>query len=92
MLCWPYFYDQQVTSRFVSEVWTVGLDMKDTSGRSIVENMFRELMDERRDELQPSMAKMSNLAKKKRTINEGGSSYCNFDRLIEDIKLMSKTV
>lgn len=66
MLCWPYFYDQQVTSRFVSEVWTVGLDMKDTSGRSIVENMFRELMDERRDELQPSMAKMSNLAKKKK--------------------------
>ncbi|KAJ8441178.1 LOW QUALITY PROTEIN: hypothetical protein Cgig2_024907 [Carnegiea gigantea] len=79
-----------VTSRFVSEVWTVGLDKKDTSGRSIGENMVRELMDARRDELQPSMAKMSNLPQKK-SINEGGSAYCNFDRLIEDIKLMSKT-
>ena len=65
MLCWPYFYDQHVTGRFVSKVWTVGLDMNDANGRSILENMVRELIDERRDELQPSMAKMSNLAQKK---------------------------
>jgi len=55
-----------------------------------VEKMVvRELMGERQEELQQSMAKMSNLGKK--SITEGGSSYCNFDHLIEDIKLMSKT-
>ena len=29
MICWPYFADQQINSRFVSEVWKLGMDMKD---------------------------------------------------------------
>ncbi|KAK8542008.1 hypothetical protein V6N13_137417 [Hibiscus sabdariffa] len=29
MICWPGKSDQQVNSRFVSEVWRVGSDMKD---------------------------------------------------------------
>ena len=33
MICWPYFADQQVNRRFVSHVWKVGLDMKDTCDR-----------------------------------------------------------
>ena len=33
MICWPYFADQQVNSRFVSHVWKVGLDIKDTCHR-----------------------------------------------------------
>lgn len=88
MLCWPYISDQQVNSRYVSEVWRIGLDMKDTCDRVIVEKMVRDLMDHRKDELQSSMAKMSELAKM--SVAEGGSSYRNLNRLIEDIKLMSK--
>ncbi|MBA0780876.1 hypothetical protein Gotri_004927, partial [Gossypium trilobum] len=33
MVCWPYFADQQVTSRVVSRVWKIGLDMKDVCDR-----------------------------------------------------------
>ncbi|XP_010674287.1 7-deoxyloganetic acid glucosyltransferase [Beta vulgaris subsp. vulgaris] len=88
MLCWPYFSDQQVNSRFVSEVWRIGLDMKDTCDRTIVEKMINDLMDGNKDELQRSMDRMSYLAKK--SISEGGSSYSNLNQLIEDIKAMSK--
>lgn len=61
--------------------------MKDTCDRTTVEKMVRDLMDAKREELERPMAKMSNLAKK--SITESGSSYCNLDRLVEDIKLMS---
>lgn len=33
MICWTYFANQMVNSRFVSEVWKIGLDMKDTCDR-----------------------------------------------------------
>lgn len=88
MLCWPYFADQQVNSRFVSEVWRIGIDMKDTCDRTIVENMINDLMDGRKDELKKSMDQMSRLAKK--SISEGGSSSLNLNRLIDDIKAMAK--
>ncbi|XVF83818.1 hypothetical protein PTKIN_Ptkin16aG0523700 [Pterospermum kingtungense] len=87
MLCWPYFADQQLNSRFVGEVWKLGLDMKDAYDRHIVEKMVNDLMVEKRDELVKSAAAMAKSAKQ--CVAVGGPSYCNFDRLIEDIKIMS---
>ncbi|XP_021772697.1 7-deoxyloganetic acid glucosyltransferase-like [Chenopodium quinoa] len=88
MLCWPYFSDQQVNSRFVSQVWGIGLDMKDTCDRSIVEKMINEVMDEKKEELCRSMDNISQAAK--RSIAEGGSSYSNLNHLIDEIQAMSK--
>ncbi|KAM7491966.1 hypothetical protein LguiA_034887 [Lonicera macranthoides] len=87
MLCWPYFLDQQVNSRFVSEVWKLGLDMKDTCDRVIVEKMVNDLMVERKDDFWRSADRMAIMAK--RCFSEGGSSYCNLERLIKDIQRMS---
>ncbi|CAA2974408.1 7-deoxyloganetic acid glucosyltransferase-like isoform X1 [Olea europaea var. sylvestris] len=84
MLCWPYFADQTINSRFVSEVWKLGLDIKDTCDRVIIEKMVRDMMVERRDEFLQRANDMANLAKK--AISEGGSSYCNLDRLIEFLR------
>ncbi|KAG8380767.1 hypothetical protein BUALT_Bualt06G0050300 [Buddleja alternifolia] len=86
MICWPYFVDQQVNSRYVGEVWKLGLDMKDTCDRVIVEKIIRELMELRKDEFLERADQMSGLAKA--SVSEGGSSFQDFDRLIEDIKLM----
>ncbi|GFY83582.1 UDP-glucosyl transferase 72E1 [Actinidia rufa] len=87
MICWPYFADQQVNSRFVGEaVWRIGLDMKDTCDRLTVEKMVRDLLEVRRDEFLRSVHRMAELAKK--SVREGGSSYRNLDRMIEDIKSM----
>ncbi|KAI3470814.1 hypothetical protein Pfo_027477 [Paulownia fortunei] len=84
MICWPYFADQMVNSRFVSEIWKIGLDIKDTCDRLIIEAAVRELMEVRKDEFLGRAEHMAKLAKK--AVSEGGSSYCNLDGLIEYIK------
>ena len=87
MICWPYFADQQTNSRFVSEVWKLGMDMKDVCDRVIVEKMVNHLMEERREIFMKSATEMARLAKE--SVSEGGSSYNNLDHLIKDIRLMS---
>uniref|UniRef100_A0A5B7A3R6 Glycosyltransferase n=1 Tax=Davidia involucrata TaxID=16924 RepID=A0A5B7A3R6_DAVIN len=87
MLCWPYFVDQQVNSRYVEEVWKLGIDMKDTCDRVIIEKMINDLMEVRRDQFMLSTDKMAKLART--SVSKDGSSYCNLDRLIENIRLMS---
>ncbi|XP_071732786.1 7-deoxyloganetic acid glucosyltransferase-like [Rutidosis leptorrhynchoides] len=84
--CWPFFVDQQVNSRYVEAVWKLGLDMKDTCDRMIVEKIVKEVMDARKDEFTKIADRMAKLATK--TLKEGGSSYANLNRLIEDIKSM----
>ncbi|KAF4380232.1 hypothetical protein F8388_024525 [Cannabis sativa] len=86
MICWPSFADQQINSRFVSRVWNLGLDMKDVSDRKVVERMVNDLMVNRREEFVKSTAEMARLAKM--SVNEGGSSYSNLKRLIEDIRVV----
>ncbi|XP_059628008.1 7-deoxyloganetic acid glucosyl transferase-like [Cornus florida] len=86
MICWSYFADQMVNSRLVSEVWKLGLDMKDTCDRVVVEKMVRDLMEVRKDEFQQRADQMAKKAK--RAVSEGGSSYFNLDRLIQGIKSM----
>ena len=87
MICWPYFADQQVNSRYVNEVWKLGLDMKDVCDRVIIEKMVNELMVDRREEFRRSTNEMAGLAKE--SVSEGGYSYCNLNHLIKDIKMMS---
>lgn len=88
MICWPYFADQQVNSRFVGEVWKIGLDMKDTCDKVIVEKMIRDLMVIRKDEFLKRADHIAQLVRK--GIEQKGSSFCNLERLIQDIWLMSK--
>lgn len=88
MLCWPFFADQQINSRFVSAVWGIGLDMKDLCGRSIVEKMVREVMEgEKSEELRRNAMEMAQMAKK--SVAEGGSSYNDFQKLIQHIMSFS---
>lgn len=84
MICWPQLADQLANSRFVSEVWKVGLDMKDKCDRSTVERMVRDLMENRREEIVKSMEVISRLAKGS-TI-DGGSSNRNIAKLVDDIR------
>ncbi|KAG8380770.1 hypothetical protein BUALT_Bualt06G0050600 [Buddleja alternifolia] len=69
---------------FVSDVWKVGLDMKDTCDRVIVEKMVKDIMEVRREEFLERAKQLAELAKK--AISEGGTSYQNLNRLIEFIK------
>ncbi|KAE8718078.1 7-deoxyloganetic acid glucosyltransferase [Hibiscus syriacus] len=87
MICWPYFSDQQLNSRVVSEVWEIGLDMKDVCNRKMVEEMVNDVMVDRKEKFAKSAAEMAKLINE--SVNVGGSSYSNLDRLIEDIRGMS---
>ncbi|TXG58720.1 hypothetical protein EZV62_016549 [Acer yangbiense] len=88
MICWPQIADQQVNSRCVSEVWKIGFDMKDTCDRSTVEKLVRDLMDSnKREEIMKSTDEFARLAND--SVKQGGSSYSNLEKLIEDIRSMS---
>ncbi|PWA44842.1 UDP-glucuronosyl/UDP-glucosyltransferase [Artemisia annua] len=88
IICWPYFYDQQVNSRFVGEVWKVGVDMKDlTCDRFIIEKAVRDVMDTRQGMFTQSATAWQNLAKE--SIGETGSSSKNFALLLDDIRELS---
>lgn len=87
MICWPYFADQQINSRFVSDVWKLGLDMKDVCDRKVVENMVNDVMVNRKEEFVRSAMDMAKLASK--SVSPGGSSYNNFQDLIQYIRSTS---
>uniref|UniRef100_A0A1D1Z3V9 Glycosyltransferase n=1 Tax=Anthurium amnicola TaxID=1678845 RepID=A0A1D1Z3V9_9ARAE len=88
MVCWPYFGDQQINSRFVSEVWGIGLDMKDTCDRLFVEKAVREVMaGEGATRMRDAASEMAKMTRE--SAGEGGSSYVNLERLIRDIRSMS---
>ncbi|KNA14205.1 hypothetical protein SOVF_109730 [Spinacia oleracea] len=88
MICWPFFVDQQVNSRVVTEVWKIGLDMnKDECDRVVVEEMIKELMGTtRREEFLARAGVMAKLAAQ--AVDVGGSSYNSLNRLIDDIVYM----
>ncbi|KAI5670562.1 hypothetical protein M9H77_10926 [Catharanthus roseus] len=88
MICWPCEGDQQTNSRFVEFVWKLGLDMKDTCDRGTIEKTVKEIMDVRRDEFRKSADNMAELARN--SLIEGGSSFSAFNRLVDDIKMMSQ--
>jgi len=82
LVCWPFFADQQINSRFVGAVWGNGLDMKDVCERAVVEGMVREAMVS--GELRMSAQALAQQVR--RDIAEGGSSATEFERLLCFIK------
>ncbi|KAL6640961.1 hypothetical protein ACP70R_019142 [Stipagrostis hirtigluma subsp. patula] len=86
MVCWPFFGDQQVNSRFVAAVWGVGLDMKDACDRAVVERAVREAMES--EEIRTSAQAMAQRVR--RDVADGGSSATELKRLVRFIKELSK--
>ncbi|XP_050382156.1 7-deoxyloganetic acid glucosyltransferase-like [Argentina anserina] len=87
MLCWPQLADQQVNSRWVGEVWKIGVDMKDTCDRATVETMIKALMHG--EEREVISRAVDQYAKSARTsVGEAGSSYHNLETLISDLRTL----
>ena len=88
MVCWPFFADQQINSRFLSKVWGVGVDMKDMCGRSDVERMVRNVMDgEGADKFRRTVREAGEMVKM--SAEGGGSSDMNLQKLIQHIRSLS---
>ncbi|KAK1414384.1 hypothetical protein QVD17_30128 [Tagetes erecta] len=84
MICWPQNVDQQVNSRFVSDVWKIGIDIKDTCDRLTIEKAVKDVMDVKRSELIESLRMFVELGGQ--SVTEDGSSIMDFNRLIKTIK------
>ncbi|KAM7494837.1 hypothetical protein LguiB_029446 [Lonicera macranthoides] len=75
-----------INSRFVSEVWKLGLDMKDVCDRAVIEKAVRDVMVDRKEEFLKKANEKAKMARN--AISEGGSSFCNLENLIEFIGSM----
>ncbi|KAL9224610.1 hypothetical protein vseg_000629 [Gypsophila vaccaria] len=84
MICWPHYVDQLVNSRVVSEVWKLGVDMKDTCDRVKIEKMVKDVMVYRKHEFVENASGLAKLARK--SIDISGSSYHSLECLIKDIR------
>ncbi|TKW34795.1 hypothetical protein SEVIR_2G329300v4 [Setaria viridis] len=85
MVCWPFFADQHINSRFVGAVWRNGLDMKDVCERGVVERTVREAMES--DEIRRAAQALAQLVK--RDVAAGGSSATELERLVGFIRELS---
>ncbi|KAH7522875.1 hypothetical protein JRO89_XSUnG0091300 [Xanthoceras sorbifolium] len=86
MVCWPFFAEQQTNCRFACTEWGIGMEIDNDVKRDEVEKLVRELMEGEKGE------KMRNEAmewKKKAMEATGlhGSSYLNFNKLVEEVLL-----
>ncbi|KAI3875261.1 hypothetical protein MKX03_011145 [Papaver bracteatum] len=84
MICWPHSAEQPVNSRYVSEVWKIGMNMKDNCNRSTVEKFIRDIMGDKREELMKSTTKVSEMAQQ--SISCNGSSYHNYEALLDFVR------
>ncbi|CAL5097719.1 unnamed protein product [Urochloa decumbens] len=87
MVCWPFFADQHINSRFVEAVWRVGLDMKDACDRATVRSMVTEAMES--GEIRQSVQALGERVR--RDVAAGGSSETEFRRLLSFITELSCT-
>ncbi|XP_004963489.1 7-deoxyloganetic acid glucosyltransferase [Setaria italica] len=85
MVCWPFFADQHINSRFVEAVWGAGLDMKDVCDRDTVRSMVTEAMES--GEMRRSVQALAQRVQ--RDVTTGGSSETEFKRLVGFITELS---
>lgn len=80
MICSPFFGDQRVNARFISNVWRVGLQLEENAGRRDIKSAIRGLMvSQEGDEIRGRM--MSLKDKVDRCLKPGGSSFNALQRL-----------
>ena len=84
MICWPKLPDQLVNCKWTTQVWKIGLDMKDVCDRLTVEKMVRALMEDQRQEIMRTVDRISKLARE--SVGQGGSSCTNLEMLIQELK------
>ncbi|KAK9997625.1 hypothetical protein SO802_022311 [Lithocarpus litseifolius] len=87
LVAMPQWTDQTTNSKFVMDVWKVGIRVKvDDKGmvtREEIELCINEVMGEKREEMKRNAIKWKKLANE--ALDEGGSSDKNIDEFVEKI-------
>ena len=84
MICMPYFGDQRVNGRYVTDVWRIGIGFEGGMERGMVARTIKRLMVEREGE---EMRERIMWFKEKVDVcqKQGGSSHHYLDSLISYI-------
>ena len=87
MICWPGYAEQYTNARYVCKEWGMGMQIDEDVEREQVCCMVKEMMEgERGQEMRKNALKWKDRAKE--ATKQGGSSYENAERLIEDLNRM----
>ncbi|KAK1557021.1 hypothetical protein Q3G72_016305 [Acer saccharum] len=87
MVCWPFFAEQQTNCRFACSEWGIGMEIDNDVKREEVEKLVRELMERKKGEKMRSKAMELKNKAKEATTSSHGSSYLNFNKLIDEVLL-----
>ncbi|XP_074321495.1 7-deoxyloganetin glucosyltransferase-like [Silene latifolia] len=90
VLCWPFFAEQQTNCWFSCGKWGIGLEIDGNVSRTEVEKQVRKLMVSDQGKGILSNAKKWKKLAEKSVENECGSSYMNFNKLVNDVLLPMK--
>ena len=87
ILCWPFFAEQQTNCWYSVEKWGIGMEINNNVRREEVERQVRELVEgEKGKEMRKNAMGWKKLAKEA-TARPDGSSYVNFEKLINEVLL-----
>ncbi|KAK8672953.1 hypothetical protein V6N13_111310 [Hibiscus sabdariffa] len=84
LICWPFFADQQTNCRYACITWGTAMEINPDVKREDVESLVREMM-EGGDGKRLRQKALEWKKKAEATINNGGSSVINFNRMIKEI-------
>lgn len=85
MICWPFFADQQINCFYSCCKWGVGMEIDTDAKRYRVQELVHELMVRERGKVMKEKA-MEWRRRALAATTHGGSSYINFDRLLDHLK------
>lgn len=92
VICWPFFAEQQTNCWFSFEKWGIGMEIDNEVRRSEVEKQVRELMEgEKGKEMTRKAMEWKQLAEEA-IAPPSGSSYINFEKLVNKELLPLKNV
>ncbi|KAL6200271.1 hypothetical protein ACLB2K_030053 [Fragaria x ananassa] len=82
LICQPYYGDQRVNARYLTQVWGVELEWENDMNRGDIEGAIRRLMVGKEGELIRQRAKDFKDTIKS-SMNQGGSSYNSLNELVD---------
>ncbi|KAL1289995.1 hypothetical protein HN51_058356 [Arachis hypogaea] len=83
IICWPFFADQQTNCRYVCANWRFGVELRHDVERGEVAEVVKEMMEgEIGRELKKNVLEWRKKALE--ATHVGGSSYNDFNRLVEE--------
>ncbi|THG04967.1 hypothetical protein TEA_015027 [Camellia sinensis var. sinensis] len=85
---WPFSSEQQVNCLYACTEWDIGMAIDgDDVGKNEVEKLVRELMEGEKGKMMKNKA-MNWKRKSQDATGPGGSSYLNFERLLDEMLLL----